>query len=408
MSRREIHNRVSYISLLVLSASLPTYTFFTNLAITILIANWFFEGQFKSKIDLIRQRPLIWLLVGFFLLHIAGMIFTADQREGWRNVEKKILLLAFPIVLGTSSWDLDKTSIKNILLLFALSCLVVSLFSLGVGFSRYLSDDTTEYLFHEGLTEKIGAQPIYFGMYICFAAVIFFWLLISLELKNIVRFLLVAAIIFLILFSVLLSARIALALLLLISAIGGYNFSKKLHALKLFWGLGVVTIVACVIVVANIPVLKERVMELVNTKFYFSPEENNANGLTLRLVKWQCSIEGLAANPIVGVGTGDTQEFLQACYKEKNFWGEVFRYNSHNQFLQSALGLGLPGLLTLVACLWYQTRIAWAKKDYVYLVFIVIICVCFLTESVLERKQGILFYGLFSALLPFYPVSRDQ
>jgi O-antigen ligase len=108
-------------------------------------------------------------------------------------------------------------------------------------------------------------------------------------------------------------------------------------------------------------------------------------------VKWQCSIEGLVANPIVGVGTGDTQEFLQACYKEKNFWGEVFRYNSHNQFLQSALGLGLPGLLTLVACLWYQTRIAWAKKDYVYLVFIVIICVCFLTESVLERKQGILF-----------------
>jgi O-antigen ligase len=408
MNRHEIHNRVAYFSLILLSAAIPTYTIFINIGIIAIIANWFLEGRFKQKIQLLGQRPLVWLFVLLFLLHVVGLLNTSNTEEGLSNVGKKILLLAFPVILGSSSWDLDRFKMKNILLAFVFSCFAVSLFSFGVGVSKYLSEGTTDYLFFEMLMDKVGAQPIYFGMYLCFASAIVFWLLISFELKMIVRLSLVALNVFFILFSILLSARMSLGIIVLISLGGGYIYSRKANALKLFWALAAITIAGGVIILMSVPILTERVMELVNTKFYFSPEENNANGLTLRLVKWQCSIEGLLSHPLLGVGIGDTQDYLQECYKEKRFWGEVYRYNSHNQFFQTALGLGFVGLITLISIVVYQVRTAMKTKFYLLFVFVLMTSACFLTESVLERKQGIVFYCFFGVLMSFYPTkSKD-
>lgn len=408
MNRHEIHNSISYYSLLLLSVALPTYTGIVNLSIFLLIANWLFEGRFKQKLQLFRERPLIWLILLYFLLHIVSMLYTIDQREGWSIIEKKLLIFVFPLIIGTSSWDLDRSKFTNILVAFALSCFAVSLCCLGVGVSKYLTLHTTDYLFHEALLEPTGAQPIYYGMYICFAAVILFWRLIHADLKATSRLLYIGVIVFFILFTVLLSARLSLAILFMISAVGGYIYSKKIKVLKLFWGLVVLTVIAGVIVVIKIPFLYDRVMELASTNVIYNRAENNATGLSMRLVKWECSFQGFLTQPIIGLGIGDTQEYLQTCYIKRDFWGDVYRYNSHNQFFQTAIGLGIIGLASIFAWLGYESKMAWNRRDYVHVLFIAIVCLCFMTESVLERKQGIVFVSLFSALLSFYPTHKTR
>jgi O-antigen ligase len=218
--------------------------------------------------------------------------------------------------------------------------------------------------------------------------------------------LLIVADVFFFIMTVLLSARSSMAVVLMLNLVGGFYLAYKIGQLKWFFALAIVLITIGVILVMKVPTLNARVMELVGTKFYFDPAENNANGLTLRLVKWQCSIEGWSTSPVIGVGTGDTQDFLQACYKGKNFWGNVFEYNSHNQFLQTALGLGAIGFLSLVVCLLLPGVKAFRQQDYLYVAFIVILAISFLTESVLERKQGVLFFQFFHSLFVIFLIKR--
>jgi O-antigen ligase len=117
------------------------------------------------------------------------------------------------------------------------------------------------------------------------------------------------------------------------------------------------------------------------------------------LVKWSCSWQGIKENLFSGVGTGDAQDYLQGCYHERNFWGQVFHYNSHNQFLQTGLTVGIFGMLILIFLLFFPLIVAYRKKRTLLFLFLLLVTFALMTESFFERQQGILFFCFFYSLL---------
>jgi O-antigen ligase len=396
-SRERIHHNIFLAGLLTLAAAIPTNSNLINLVVVVLAINWLAEGKFAEKFKRVRN-VLVWLPMLFYLLHIVALIYTSETSAGLKNIETKVLILVLPLLIGTSPWRLSEGQRSAILTAFLISCTVVSLVALGMGARHWSATGSIEFLVHEPLSENVGLQSIYHSLYLCFAACIAWFFLLRERPTLTWRVGLVLSIVFFFLMTVMLSSRMSLLLQIVINVGGGYYYASTIRRLPVYFSLVLVVAILGAVASTQIPILRKRIVELIETKFYFSPEENNANGLTLRLVKWQCSLEGWGENVLVGVGTGDTQAYLQVCYKEKNFWGYVFEYNSHNQYLQTALGLGILGLLSLGSCLIVPYMWAWRGKEYLFMALLAVLAFSFLTESVLERKQGVVFFSFFSAL----------
>jgi O-antigen ligase len=104
-------------------------------------------------------------------------------------------------------------------------------------------------------------------------------------------------------------------------------------------------------------------------------------------------------NWLFGLGIGDVRETLAKAYQEKNMdFALNKRFNAHNQYLETYVGLGLIGLscllLILGSALWQSIR----RRDMVFFLFMLIILINFMFESVLERFFGVLFFVFFLSI----------
>ena len=114
---------------------------------------------------------------------------------------------------------------------------------------------------------------------------------------------------------------------------------------------------------------------------------------------WQTSIEQFGKSPIIGYGAGDLEDIMINGYKKIGYiTGIERRQNCHNQYLESALATGIIGLIVILGWLFLAFLQGWKSQDYVICIFIAIIALNFLTESMLERQQGTYFVAFFGSL----------
>ncbi|MBI4646530.1 MAG: O-antigen ligase family protein [Bacteroidia bacterium] len=82
-----------------------------------LAGNWFLEGNFKQKFQLLKQKKAILLFVSILLIHLIWMLFTEDTTSGWRDIRIKIPLVTLPVIIGTSK-SINAKQLKILLLFF--------------------------------------------------------------------------------------------------------------------------------------------------------------------------------------------------------------------------------------------------------------------------------------------------
>jgi len=133
-----------------------------------------------------------------------------------------------------------------------------------------------------------------------------------------------------------------------------------------------------------------------------SPEQflldnkNNLESNTVRLVVWTLSTRAILDNPF-GVGIGDKWESLEYYYRGKGFTFYVYKeLNVHNQFLESGVSIGIPGILLLLIGLIQALRLAWRHGLAPYFLVFLCLMVSFLFESMLERSVGAILLGIMS------------
>ena len=101
---------------------------------------------------------------------------------------------------------------------------------------------------------------------------------------------------------------------------------------------------------------------------------------------------------------GDIKDELLKSYATHQFtYGLERKLNSHNQFLQTWLCLGIAGILCLVGLLLLPLRKSGFRTENAFLFLAVIITLNAMTESILEVQKGVFFLSFFYSLLLIRP-----
>ncbi|WP_375238372.1 O-antigen ligase family protein [Aurantibacter sp.] len=112
-----------------------------------------------------------------------------------------------------------------------------------------------------------------------------------------------------------------------------------------------------------------------------------------------CSLELIKTAPFIGYGIGDAKDELITCYEDSDFIeGVLYEYNSHNYYLKLIISGGIILFLSFLYLLISNFVIAIKLEKWLYISFIVIIGVNLLSENILGRAHGILFFALFNSL----------
>ena len=98
-------------------------------------------------------------------------------------------------------------------------------------------------------------------------------------------------------------------------------------------------------------------------------------------------------NVLFGVGAGDRMDVLTPFYITEDNPDDTI-YNPHNQFLDTWMTTGILGLLALLAMLFYPMIVAWRKRQLFPLLFLIMLTLSLLFESILERQMGIVFVAV--------------
>lgn len=381
-----------------------------SVAIIVLVINWIAEGDFKSKWNRIRFNTWILIPVLFYLLHIIGLLYTSNMEDGNFDLEKKMAIFILPLIIGSSSVLLTKTIFNDLVLTFIVSCFFTSVLCVGKIVYNLFFYHHLNYLFNYDLIEPVAFHPVYFSIYIvlsiCFLLSWFFNH--SKDKKsNLIKVVVGVLTIYFIFFLLLLASRTVVSIFFLILFVYFIYLIKKKHVpLKIGFSIIIGLIGVVGILAIRSSTFRDRFSSVLNSGikgFGFNKDTHgylheNANGLTLRLMKWKCSVLLIRDNFLLGVGTGDTEDELQQCYVEIGLWDGIARFNAHNQFLQTWLGIGIPGLLLLLLYFFYPLYLGIKHGDFACVAFVLIFIASCLTESMLCCQKGIIFYSFFSTL----------
>jgi O-antigen ligase len=102
---------------------------------------------------------------------------------------------------------------------------------------------------------------------------------------------------------------------------------------------------------------------------------------------------------LTGTGIGSRQDVLNSYYIKYGIYtgnpdlGDTgyIGYNFHNQYLEVMVGTGIPGLLMLLSILIFSFFIQRRQLFFPLMVYLVIF-IFFISESVLERQAGLVFF----------------
>jgi len=376
-----------------------------GLAIMLWIVVWVIEGNFKTKFQLFKQ-PWLWFPVVLYVLYIIGIFYSSNMAKASIAIEHKLTLLLAPFLIGAGN-SFRRQHLGLALFTFVNAGVVATIaayiFALYKGFSGvYHSAPLIDYITYENLAVAIGFQPIYFSLYLVFA--IFALLALYRDERFIGQWfylnhkLSITVLLFLFITIVLLSSRMELLALIITAILTLLIFIKDRKLILKSLGLLIVICLVGAVVILSSRVNRERFSEMFDLKADYT--ENKYGGRSIRIEKWKNTLECWSQSPVFGVGTGDMQSELNRTYEKNNFELALqYKFNPHNQYLETALAIGIPGLIALLCWMFSFFWLSIKSGDWLLFSFGSVVSISMITESMLERQWGIVFITIFSALL---------
>jgi O-antigen ligase len=405
---KHIYTTFGYNLPLLIAFFLP---FGINYAIFIIIWTVLFFVFDDVKFGLKRafQNKWTYVLLGFFFLHAIGYFFSSNKSEALTAIEIKLSFLAFPILLFAS--DYNELRVKKIVISFVSGCILVSVMCLFRACFLYFFQDINAFFYSEF---AYFMHPSYFAMYLVFAQLIVMlfypkWLahLSSLNIK--IGFI---SVIFLV--SIFLcSSKMGLitAFLLLPATLFIILFNKGYK--KMIIGLILSLVVGITITYKLFPSPFERLKVAFKvTASSQTIDKTDAESTAVRILIWKESIKLIKENFWFGTTAGDANDKLIQSYKKEGLLGALIKkLNAHNQFLQTFIGTGFLGFVLLLLMTVFVTIYGFVKRNYILVIFSVLMICNFLVESMLQAQAGFIFFVFFLCLLlkyNFYKLSKTS
>ena len=406
MTRQLIHQRLHLLFAALVAFCLPLNKL-TPVCIALLALNWLLEGDFRLKFIRIRIQLNLWVFLFFYALLIIGMLYTQNTRAGAFDLQVKASLFIFPILLATK--PIPSSEQRWVLAAFLLGIFSSTIYMLSVAIREYLNTGLNHFFYQEF---SILIHPSYLSMYINFAMA---WLLyLTLQKDVFPTILFKVSVAFVLIFLVLVNILLASKMGLLTMGLLFVGFSVYYTVTRRRFVLGVLGIAAVALlfflIVRLAPEVAGRINRAIAAVEYDSGDDHAASESTsVRMLVWSAANSVIAEHFLFGVGTGDVKDELMKEYEKKGISNAMeHRLNAHNQYYQVFISLGLAGFLSFLACLLLPLRQSIIRKQFVYFVFLILVMINLLAESMLETQAGVLFYAFFNAMLCFEATQRSD
>ena len=372
--------------LIVLSASFPFSIRLSSILTVLLAATWLSSGYFRNIPMVFRSKYFLMFSLFFF---IPALSLLYSENKDLSSLEKRFFLIVYPLVLFTS--NIKMAVIKAILGSFAISCTVAALYSL------LLTISNGEVLGTEMTRLHIGITHVYFGWYLTFTVIILGYFLINRQRTDYISVIFGIQILFVLFFLFALSSKMSIISLFVLVSLICIRFIIRTRR----WILGAIILITPLaiffITLKNFEVVYYRFYDLFNPENYFVGD-NAWNSIGVRVSVLKCISETVVLAPFFGTGIGDVQYDLDNCYQHLGLT-TVVGMNAHNQYLQLLLGTGLVSVVIFLAIFFKAVQASWRNNNRLYLFFICLFLLCSLTESLLERQHGTMFFAFFNSLL---------
>lgn len=369
------------IFLLIVAFFLPVFPAMSQVGIGLFLIFWIAKGQYKYLYK-IKEHSFVLGCIGIFAVYFLSGLYSENLQLWGSGLEAKLPLLIVPILL-LSREKYDQKVVKGVLWAFALGCLSLMIY---LQWQHFLRPKNT---FRFIIVEKTVMNTIYLAMYFSFIVLFGF----VMYYKKIIQF----------------SFKSFLLLVVLFwfhYAI--YAFESRMAILSLtFIELGIFFVWKVLlerkILQAGIMIFFLVTLNFLSLNLGQYPTNRMKSLVKQRDVReliWKGSWIQIIKSPIIGHGSGDTQDLLIEAYKTLDYnIGIEKKQNCHNQYLQLLMTAGIIGLLVLLVWLFLSFRTAWFNQNYLFCILIAIFALNMLTESMLERQQGTYFIAFFGSLL---------
>ncbi len=381
----------SYNYLLIFLAFIIPSGFYykSGIVIALLLVLWILKKDWQ-KLKLSKFQD--YLLPLFFIILVFSYLLRVKSGFNIKDIEKYFILLIIPVFfIGINE---NKKLFDRILYAFAVSSLLFITIALIYGFIDIYSTGEKSILITESIYHKVtsyGLVRIYDNSHPTFSSLFLNFTLYILYVKRanfslILKLFLGALIITYIL---LLNSMIGLICMFFLFFIISFKHYKK----PSFLILGLLVLVY----IFN-PLKLSKIEKFKNTAFTITDKKEERNVLTLRLVKWETALRVIKENPWFGVGDTNVKAAMLKKYQLYDYkYAAEHKYGPHNQYLLILTSLGIVGFLYFIFVLLIPLNYV-INKEF-YLVFLAILSIYFLTDDILVRQQGLLFFTFFYSLL---------
>ena len=360
-------------------------------------------------------------LFGFlslFAIQVISLLYTENTELGLKFIEYKLTFLILPIIIG--DLELTKEKVINLLRYFSYSIVAISVFLLINSFVNYFNYG--ELLTYHSFSESnsiLNVHAVFYSYYVYFTILILAYLNRSKQIRNkyvvlLMLIPLVVALVFAASKNVMVITFLSVIFYLLSSLVNKVRWKEVLIVLTSF--------LLAIFLISKIPIIEKRVAELtdlsgmelfekVKKREWLTAEERAVfNGTSLRLAFWYVGCSEVIDNKrlLIGLSPGDSKALINKRYDELNLLIHFRNYNMHNQYLQYFVEFGLLGVVLYVAFLVLLLFSSVENKNSLLLAFIIGFLFFQLTESVLERNKGILFFVFFLLLLLKLNIKKEH
>jgi O-antigen ligase len=401
MDRERFHHRASWIII----AGIFILVFFsirlTNFLIILYVINWV-AGSSKATWRWQTRDWLLLLIISPWLLEIASVLYSSNVMDGLHQVEKRLVLIAIPVITLHSY----KSAAKESATLFRIGTVctfLVTLCCLSFALYNFFFHSVKAFYWFD-FTRPIISDPGYVALMINVVCIGIMGELITVwnSPSSVSKFLCLGLIAYFGVITFLLASKLHAVVFLMI-VITGLVVIYRRYVVGWKNSAVIIALLAAIGFSLSKSEIIERYSHIDNfTVPPFDAPDEEFNELTLRLAILECSVDIIKENPVFGTGVGDVMPDLILLYRKLDFkFGFNNAYDPHNQYVRACLATGIVGLACFLASLVATLVVSIRSKNWQLFAFMIVLCVAFLFESVLERHTGIVIYAFFHSILVF-------
>jgi O-antigen ligase len=337
------------------------------------------------------DRVQLLLMISFFVIYVVSMLYTSNSTEGWDNIIKKLSFIILPVIFLLSDLRYLKHEHKK----WAIGIFTIALIA---RFLYYLFRATICYIECGYFPLDMYFDPLhhtYLSLYVLFVLP-----LLYLELRNHASKMpryktaaIIVTILILVTYIILTQSRTGVLGIIFLA----FAMLVDLIIIQKRFVLGIILIATisagAIGVYLAQPETSHRLSNTISAILSGNRED-------ARFIITRTALQTIGDNMPFGVGVGDRIDEMNIRYRKNTQDEEILQgqFNPHNQYLDTLLATGIPGLAILLTLLILPLCRKTNGKHYV-VAFISSVAFCSLFESLMERQMGILFVCLFYCLL---------